>query len=70
MSIRFFLKIFESYDAYITGQPVASIKYVVSGLMLSGIISHFSGTYIDDLDAPIPGDPCLTGLFVIANSPK
>ncbi len=32
--------------------------------------AHFSGTYIEDLDAPIPGVPCLTGLFVIANSPR
>ena len=31
---------------------------------------YFNGTYMDDLDAPIPGDPCLTGLFVIENSPK
>ncbi len=23
---------------------------------------YFRGTYIDDLDAPMPGDPCLTGL--------
>ena len=32
--------------------------------------AYFSGTYIDDRDAPIPGVPCLTGLFVIANSPR
>ena len=32
--------------------------------------AYFSGTYIDDLDAPIPGVPCLTGLLVIANSPR
>jgi len=31
---------------------------------------YFSGTYIDERDAPIPGVPCLTGLLVIANSPK
>jgi hypothetical protein len=31
---------------------------------------YFSGTYIEDRDAPIPGVPCLTGLFVIANSPR
>jgi hypothetical protein len=31
---------------------------------------YFSGTYIEDRDAPMPGVPCLTGLFVIANSPK
>jgi hypothetical protein len=32
--------------------------------------AYFSGTYIEDRDAPIPGVPCLTGLFVTANSPK
>jgi hypothetical protein len=32
--------------------------------------AYFSGTYIDDRDAPIPGVPCLTGLLVIANSPR
>ena len=32
--------------------------------------AYFSGTYIDERDAPIPGVPCLTGLLVIANSPK
>jgi hypothetical protein len=39
---------------------------------LSNIVSSFylRGTYIDDRDAPIPGEPCLTGLFVMANSPK
>ena len=31
---------------------------------------YFSGTYIDERDAPIPGVPCLTGLLVIANSPR
>ena len=31
---------------------------------------YFSGTYIDERDAPIPGVPCRTGLFVIANSPR
>ena len=35
---------------------------------LSGF--YLSGTYIEDLDAPIPGEPCLTGLLVIENSPK
>ena len=34
------------------------------------IAVYFSGTYIDERDAPIPGVPCLTGLFVTANSPK
>jgi|GEM_PF-3546925 len=33
-------------------------------------VVYFSGTYIDDRDAPIPGVPCLTGLLVIANSPR
>jgi len=33
-------------------------------------VAYFSGTYIDERDAPIPGVPCLTGLFVIANSPR
>ena len=32
--------------------------------------AYFSGTYIEDRDAPMPGVPCLTGLFVTANSPK
>jgi hypothetical protein len=32
--------------------------------------AYFRGTYIEDRDAPIPGVPCLTGLFVIANSPR
>jgi hypothetical protein len=31
---------------------------------------YFNGTYIDERDAPIPGVPCLTGLLVIANSPR
>ena len=31
---------------------------------------YFSGTYIEDRDAPIPGVPCLTGLLVMANSPR
>ena len=31
---------------------------------------YLKGTYIDDLEAPMPGDPCFTGLFVIANSPR
>ena len=31
---------------------------------------YFSGTYIDERDAPIPGVPCLTGLLVMANSPR
>jgi hypothetical protein len=31
---------------------------------------YFRGTYIDERDAPIPGVPCLTGLLVIANSPR
>ena len=31
---------------------------------------YFNGTYIDDRDAPIPGVPCLTGLLVMANSPR
>jgi hypothetical protein len=31
---------------------------------------YFSGTYIEERDAPIPGVPCLTGLLVIANSPR
>jgi hypothetical protein len=31
---------------------------------------YFSGTYIDDRDAPMPGVPCRTGLFVMANSPR
>ena len=30
---------------------------------------YFSGTYIDEREAPIPGVPCRTGLLVIANSP-
>ena len=32
--------------------------------------AYFSGTYIDERDAPIPGVPCLTGLLVTANSPR
>lgn len=32
--------------------------------------AYFNGTYIEDREAPIPGVPCLTGLFVIANSPR
>jgi hypothetical protein len=35
-----------------------------------GKSNYFSGTYIDERDAPIPGVPCRTGLFVIANSPR
>ena len=31
---------------------------------------YFRGTYIDERDAPIPGVPCLTGLLVMANSPR
>ena len=31
---------------------------------------YFSGTYIEERDAPIPGVPCLTGLLVMANSPR
>ncbi len=31
---------------------------------------YFRGMYIELLDAPIPGRPCLTGLFVIAYSPR
>ncbi len=30
---------------------------------------YFNGTYILDLDAPMPGVPCMTFLFVIMNSP-
>ncbi len=33
-------------------------------------VDYFSGTYIEERDAPIPGVPCLTGLLVIANSPR
>ncbi len=33
-------------------------------------ITYFSGTYIEERDAPIPGVPCLTGLLVMANSPR
>ena len=35
-----------------------------------GFLFYLKGTYIDDLEAPIPGDPCLTGLLVTENSPK
>ncbi len=31
---------------------------------------HLSGTYIEERDAPMPGVPWRTGLFVIANSPR
>jgi hypothetical protein len=31
---------------------------------------YFSGTYIEERDAPIPGVPWRTGLLVIANSPR
>ena len=31
---------------------------------------YFSGTYIEEREAPIPGVPCRTGLLVIANSPR
>ncbi len=34
------------------------------------VFSYFNGTYIEEREAPMPGIPCLTGLFVIANSPK
>jgi hypothetical protein len=33
-------------------------------------VVYFNGTYIEDRDAPIPGVPCLTGLLVMANSPR
>lgn len=31
---------------------------------------HLRGTYMELLDAPIPGVPCTTFLFVITNSPR
>jgi len=36
----------------------------------NGWLVYFSGTYIDERDAPIPGVPWRTGLLVIANSPR
>jgi hypothetical protein len=37
--------------------------------LVGHVFVYFSGTYIDERDAPMPGVPCLTGLLVMANSP-
>jgi len=47
-----------------------SIIIIVKQNLKKEKVVYFRGTYIDDLDAPIPGVPCLTGLLVIANSPR
>lgn len=37
-------------------------------ILMKGV--YFSGINLEECVAPIPGLPCLTGLYVIENSPR